>query len=281
MNNDDGALTESEKKRYARQILLSDWGEGGQQKLKKATVFIAGAGGLGSPVALYLAAAGIGCIKICDAGSVELSNLNRQIIYEEGEILVMDKFSEGDQINEYVLTYQPIKYCSVHSPIVIDNLKLMSWHDPTILEKVKNDETYIVPENEAVGFWYVAVKPIDMPVVCQMGETYVVKDQICVDTLAIVTPCVNGILDTDGTCILQPKINYVCEGQVEILSDGTQVCNIFIPIREKYICQRLDGTEFEVENPIDCYETLDIVYYCNGDIINHPSECAETITKKY
>jgi adenylyltransferase/sulfurtransferase len=86
MNNDDAALTESEKQRYNRQIILPDWGEAGQQKLKKATVFIAGAGGLGSPVALYLTAAGIGCIRICDAGSVELSNLNRQIIYEEADI---------------------------------------------------------------------------------------------------------------------------------------------------------------------------------------------------
>lgn len=86
MDNDDVELIESEKERYHCQIMLPDWGEGGQQKIKKATVFIAGAGGLGSPVALYLSAAGIGCIRICDAGSVELSNMNRQILYCESDI---------------------------------------------------------------------------------------------------------------------------------------------------------------------------------------------------
>lgn len=93
MDNDGVALSESEKQRYNRQIMLPDWGEKGQQKLKKATVFIAGAGGLGSPVALYLAAAGIGCIRICDAGSVELSNLNRQIIYSESDIGIKKSLS--------------------------------------------------------------------------------------------------------------------------------------------------------------------------------------------
>lgn len=74
-------LTQAEKERYNRQIILPGWGEEGQRKLRKTTVFIAGAGGLGSAVALYLAAAGIGSIRICDSGRVEHSNLNRQILH--------------------------------------------------------------------------------------------------------------------------------------------------------------------------------------------------------
>ncbi len=74
-------LTQAEKERYNRQMILPGWGEEGQRKLRTTEVFIAGAGGLGSAAALYLAAAGIGSIRICDSGKVEHSNLNRQILY--------------------------------------------------------------------------------------------------------------------------------------------------------------------------------------------------------
>ena len=79
-------LTEREFQRYDRQIMLYGFGEEGQEKLKKAKVFIAGAGGLGSPIALYLAAAGAGTIRIADHDKVELSNLNRQILHWEENI---------------------------------------------------------------------------------------------------------------------------------------------------------------------------------------------------
>jgi len=74
-------LTDNELTRYKRQLGISDWDSSTQTKLKDSTVFVAGAGGLGSPVLYYLAAAGIGHIKICDRDKVELSNLNRQILY--------------------------------------------------------------------------------------------------------------------------------------------------------------------------------------------------------
>jgi adenylyltransferase/sulfurtransferase len=79
-------LTQDEKKRYHRQITLPGWGEEGQRKLRKTTVFIAGAGGLGSAVAMYLSAAGIGSIRICDSGKVEHSNLNRQILHSSDAV---------------------------------------------------------------------------------------------------------------------------------------------------------------------------------------------------
>lgn len=74
-------LTLYETERYARQIQIPGWGVPAQEKLKSSTVFVAGAGGLGNPVILYLAAAGIGCIKICDNDKIEISNLNRQVMY--------------------------------------------------------------------------------------------------------------------------------------------------------------------------------------------------------
>ena len=79
-------LTKKELERYDRQIMIPGFGAAGQEKLKKAKVFIAGAGGLGSPVAIYLAAAGIGTLRIADHDTVELSNLNRQVLHWEENI---------------------------------------------------------------------------------------------------------------------------------------------------------------------------------------------------
>ena len=79
-------LSADELERYTRQIGLPDWGEDGQQRLQGARVFIAGSGGLGSAVALYLTAAGVGRITLCDPDTVELSNLNRQVLYSTSDI---------------------------------------------------------------------------------------------------------------------------------------------------------------------------------------------------
>jgi len=75
------ALTSDELERYARHIVLADVGGPGQAKLKAAKVLVIGAGGLGSPVLLYLAAAGIGTLGIIDNDTVSLSNLQRQVIH--------------------------------------------------------------------------------------------------------------------------------------------------------------------------------------------------------
>lgn len=79
-------LTDYDRTRYNRQMLLDEWGEAGQLKLKSSTVFIAGAGGLGSPVAIYLAVAGVGEMRICDVDRLELSNLNRQILHTDERV---------------------------------------------------------------------------------------------------------------------------------------------------------------------------------------------------
>ena len=79
-------LTKDELERYDRQIMIQGIGEEGQEKLKRAKVFIAGVGGLGSPLAIYLAAAGVGKMRIVDHDKVELSNLNRQILHGDTDI---------------------------------------------------------------------------------------------------------------------------------------------------------------------------------------------------
>ena len=79
-------LNSDELERYARHLVLPEIGGAGQQKLKAARVLIIGAGGLGSPVALYLAAAGVGTIGIVDNDVVSLSNLQRQIIHDDNAV---------------------------------------------------------------------------------------------------------------------------------------------------------------------------------------------------
>ena len=80
------AFTNEQLERYSRNIILSEVGVKGQKKLMNAKVLIIGAGGLGAPAALYLAAAGVGTIGIADADEVDLSNLQRQIIHTTADL---------------------------------------------------------------------------------------------------------------------------------------------------------------------------------------------------
>ena len=79
-------FSEDEVQRYSRHILLAEVGGTGQARLRAARVLIVGAGGLGAPLALYLAAAGVGTIGLIDDDRVELSNLQRQIVHRTGTI---------------------------------------------------------------------------------------------------------------------------------------------------------------------------------------------------
>jgi adenylyltransferase/sulfurtransferase len=79
-------LSDRQLERYARHVILSEVGEAGQERLLDAKVLIIGAGGLGAPLLLYLAAAGIGTLGIVDDDTVDLSNLQRQVIHDETSV---------------------------------------------------------------------------------------------------------------------------------------------------------------------------------------------------
>jgi molybdopterin/thiamine biosynthesis adenylyltransferase len=82
----DGDLTEAQFQRYARHLILPEVGEEGQARLMAARVLVVGAGGLGSPLLLYLAAAGVGSLGVIDDDTVDLSNLQRQIVHATGSV---------------------------------------------------------------------------------------------------------------------------------------------------------------------------------------------------
>lgn len=79
-------FSEQELLRYRRQIIMSDFGEDGQRKLKQSHVLVAGVGGLGSPVSIYLSTAGIGRLTLVDYDSVDVTNLNRQVLHWEEDV---------------------------------------------------------------------------------------------------------------------------------------------------------------------------------------------------
>ena len=93
------SLTDEEVERYARHIVLREVGGPGQAKLRAARVLVVGAGGLGSPVLLYLAAAGVGTLGIVDFDSVSLSNLQRQIAHSTHQVGRLKTDSAADMIN--------------------------------------------------------------------------------------------------------------------------------------------------------------------------------------
>jgi adenylyltransferase/sulfurtransferase len=106
----DGRLTPEQLNRYSRNILLEEIGTEGQAKLLNSKALIVGAVGLGSPAALYLAAAGVGTIGIADFDMLELSNLNRQVIHRAADVGRLKTHSARDGIERLnpdvkVLTY--------------------------------------------------------------------------------------------------------------------------------------------------------------------------------
>lgn len=129
-------LTDQEKKRYARQILL--FGEDAQEKLKRAEVFIAGAGGLGCPVSTYLAVAGIGKITIVDNDVIELTNLNRQILHWNRDIGRKKIDSAGEKLREI---NPDIEVRAIHATIGEENVDSLVGNASLIVDAMDNYPT--------------------------------------------------------------------------------------------------------------------------------------------
>jgi len=103
-------LNEEEKKRYGRHLMLPEVGQYGQERLKAARVLIVGAGGLGSPLGLYLAAAGVGALGIVDFDFVEESNLQRQIIHSTLSVGKRKTASAKERINALNPNVEVLEY---------------------------------------------------------------------------------------------------------------------------------------------------------------------------
>ena len=152
-SNNGTRLTPEEVNRYSRHVTLPEVGVAGQEKLKAASVLSIGAGGLGSPIGIYLAAAGVGRIGVVDDDVVDISNLNRQIAHST-EAAGKPKV---DTIKKRMLEINPLIQVDIYNTrLTRDNaLDIFSKYD-IIIDGSDNFETrYLV--NDAA---YLAGKPL-------------------------------------------------------------------------------------------------------------------------
>ena len=135
-------LSARELERYRRQILL--FGEDGQERLKEAEIFIAGAGGLGCPVALYLAVAGIGTITVADKDVVDQTNLNRQILHYDRNIGMKKTVSAEEKLRE---ANPDIRVNAIDTTIDAANVGRLVGHADGIVDALDNFPTrYLLNE---------------------------------------------------------------------------------------------------------------------------------------
>jgi adenylyltransferase/sulfurtransferase len=167
-------FSEDELKRYIRQMLIDGWGETAQENLKNATAFIAGAGGLGSPVAIYLAVAGIGHIKICDFDSVDLTNLNRQILHDHTRMGI-NKAVSGKYTIERMNPH--VKVTALPEMIVAENVDDLIGDADIVIDCMDNFPTrYLLNESalrKGIPLVYGSIRGMDgMLSFIQSPETY-------------------------------------------------------------------------------------------------------------
>tara|TARA_B100001142_G_scaffold268300_1_gene273400 strand:+ start:248 stop:1126 length:879 start_codon:yes stop_codon:yes gene_type:complete len=110
MNDKPITLTPEQVKRYSRHLIMNDVGSSGQRKLLDAKVLILGAGGLGSPSAIYLALAGVGTIGLVDFDVVDLSNLQRQVLHHTSDV----GRSKLDSARDNIKAYNPDTHVVLH-----------------------------------------------------------------------------------------------------------------------------------------------------------------------
>ncbi|MCM8784006.1 MAG: HesA/MoeB/ThiF family protein [Candidatus Omnitrophica bacterium] len=134
-------LTSYDLERYSRQLIIEGWGEEGQKKIKNAEVFIAGAGGLGSPVAIYLAVAGVGKINICDFDISELSNLNRQILHHDKRLGINKALSAKETLK---VLNPVIEVKDIPEKITEENVDSFVGTSQIVVDCMDNFETRLV-----------------------------------------------------------------------------------------------------------------------------------------
>ncbi|MBI3608276.1 MAG: molybdopterin-synthase adenylyltransferase MoeB [Nitrospirae bacterium] len=141
------AMNDDQIKRYSRHILLPEVGGKGQKKITNAKVFVVGAGGLGSPVALYLAAAGVGTLGIIDGDLVDLSNLQRQVIHHTSDVAR----PKIDSAREKIVALNPdVRVVSFHDRLTAKNaLDLVQGFD-LIVDGTDNFPTKFLINDTAI-----------------------------------------------------------------------------------------------------------------------------------
>jgi adenylyltransferase/sulfurtransferase len=139
-------FTEEQIERYSRHIILPEVGGRGQAKLLKSKVFVLGAGGLGSPALLYLAAAGVGTIGMADGDCVDMSNLQRQVIHNTGTVGKPKVFSARESIEKL---NPDVKVEAFHGRLTAENIREIIREYDVILDGSDNFPTRFLMNDAA------------------------------------------------------------------------------------------------------------------------------------
>jgi len=141
-------FSDEQVRRYSRQIILPEVGGAGQKRLLRSRVVVVGAGGLGSPAALYLAAAGVGTLGLVDSDAVELSNLQRQILHSMKD-LDRPKVSSAQARLEGI--NPDVRVVAHHGRLVANNAReILSGYD-VVVEGSDNQATKLIVNDACVG----------------------------------------------------------------------------------------------------------------------------------
>jgi adenylyltransferase/sulfurtransferase len=140
-------LSADEVARYQRQMMIPGWGQEAQRALKESSVFVAGAGGLGSAVSIYLAVAGVGRLVVCDLDKVDLSNLNRQILHDASRIGVSKVASARATLTRL---NPEIEVRTIEARIGADNADELVGDSQLIVDCVDNFEARYVLNDSAI-----------------------------------------------------------------------------------------------------------------------------------
>lgn len=204
--------------RYTRQIMLPEIGEEGQQKLKEAKVLIVGVGGLGSPIALYLAGAGVGILGLIDDDEVSISNLQRQVLYEESQVGCSKALCAAERLkalnSEITINAYPMRLTAENAESIIADYDI-------IVDGTDNFQVrYIISDtcsNLSKPYVYGAICGLDgqVSVLCKGNATYRTLFPDEEETLSMshpgkevvgVTPAIVG--SVEASQVLQLICNY-------------------------------------------------------------------------
>jgi len=237
-------LTPDELARYDRQIMIEGFGEEGQRRLKRAKVLVAGVGGLGSPLCVYLAVAGVGKIRLVDHGSVELSNLNRQILHWNADV---DRSKVVSALEKLKQLNPDVEIEAIEETITEANVSQLVADSDLIVDAMDNLPTrYLLNKaavDKAIPFFHGAVYGFEGRAMTIIpGETACLR---CVYRGAVIPQekfPVIGVAPAVIACIQATEVIKYIVGIGELLTDRLLV----------YDGLSLRFTEFKVKRAPDC-----------------------------
>lgn len=236
----NSTLSQPEKLRYARQMLLPELGENGQLRLKQAHVLIIGMGGLGCPAAMYLAAAGIGSLVVADFDTVERSNLHRQILYQEQQI-GRNKAQQG-AINLHAMA-PDVSYQVVSEKVTADNVCSLVSDVDLVLDCTDNIHTRLLINQACVN--------LQRPLIS--GAAIGFKGQLLTLPMTVNSPCYQCIYhstpDDQSSClqdgVMGPLVGII--GSMQALQ-GIKYLSQIGSLRQEAKLHRFNAIDMQWQN---------------------------------